>query len=88
MAHVTDYDVWHVSEEPVTVDKVIEILNRNTQMAQESCRNLISDINQERTCQCQNALASALITDPAVIPSDTRRKLSLLVDKYLAPPLS
>ena len=87
MAHVTDYDVWHVSEEPVTVDKVVEILNRNAQMAQESCRNLIYDLNQERTCACQNALANALITDPAAIPEETRQRLGLLVDKYLAPPL-
>ena len=33
MAHVTDYDVWHESEAPVTVEMVIQTLNKNTQKA-------------------------------------------------------
>jgi len=28
MAHVTDYDVWHVSEAPVSVEMVIRTLNQ------------------------------------------------------------
>jgi 5'-methylthioadenosine phosphorylase len=83
MAHITDYDVWHVSEEPVTVDKVIEILNRNTQVAQQAIRNLILNLGSDRNCECGSALASALITNPGVIPVETRQKLGLFVDKYL-----
>ena len=83
MAHVTDYDVWHVSEETVTVERVIEILNRNTQVAQEAVRNLARSLKAETSCECRSALANALITNPKVIPSSTREKLSLLVDKYL-----
>lgn len=84
MNHVTDYDVWHVSEEPVTVEMVIAILNRNTGIAQEAIRNLVSSREETRTCECGSALASALITNPDVIPDETRKKLSLLVDKYLS----
>jgi len=83
MAHVTDYDVWHVSELPVTVDMVIEILNRNTQLAQQAVRNLVRNIPEERTCSCGSALATALITHPEAIPTETRQRLGLLVDKYL-----
>jgi len=83
MAHVTDYDVWHVSEKPVTVDMVIETLNRNTHVAQQAVHRLLRDLKPDRDCACKNALASALITNPSVIPAETRRKLSLLVDKYL-----
>lgn len=82
MAHVTDYDVWHESEAPVTVDMVIQILNKNTQIAQEAIRNLVRGLKSERTCACGHALASALITDPKVIPAETREKLKLLVGKY------
>jgi len=85
MAHVTDYDVWHVSEQTVTVERVIEILNRNTQVAQEAVRNLARNLKAETSCECRSALANALITNPKVIPSSTRDKLSLLVDKYLGP---
>jgi 5'-methylthioadenosine phosphorylase len=84
MAHVTDYDVWHVSEGPVTVDKVIEILNRNTKLANQAVRNLLLDLNPERSCECSQALASALITNPAFIPAKMRQKLDLLVNKYLS----
>jgi 5'-methylthioadenosine phosphorylase len=83
MAHVTDYDVWHVSEETVTVDRVIEILNRNTQVAQEAVRNLARALTPERPCDCPRALAGALITRPDAISPDARQKLGLLVDKYL-----
>jgi len=83
MAHVTDYDVWHISEAPVTVEMVIRTLNKNTDTAQEALRVLARNLSQERACECGSALASALITNPAIIPAETRQKLDLLVGKYL-----
>jgi 5'-methylthioadenosine phosphorylase len=83
MAHVTDYDVWHISAEPVTVEMVIQTLNQNTQTAQESLRILARTIDVETECTCHSALASALITSSAVIPAETRARLNLLVGKYL-----
>ncbi len=44
MNHVTDYDVWHISEKPVTVDMVIEILNQNTDLAQRVVRSLVRNL--------------------------------------------
>ena len=84
MAHVTDYDVWHISEQPVTVEIVIEILNRNTQLAQQAIRNLARSLPEECTCDCNTALATALITHKDAIPDETRRRLGPLVDKYLS----
>jgi len=83
MAHVTDYDVWHVSEAPVTVEMVIQTLNKNTVLAQEAVRILASKLKHERDCDCEHALATALITRKDVIPAETRQKLDLLVNKYL-----
>ncbi len=83
MAHVTDYDVWHVSEAPVTVEMVIKILNQNTAAAQAAIHNLIKTLRPARSCNCGSALASALITHPSAIPPETRKKLDLLVRKYL-----
>jgi 5'-methylthioadenosine phosphorylase len=85
MAHVTDYDVWHVTEEPVTVEMVIETLNRNTEAAHQAVHNLVKSLPSGRHCECGDTLASALITRPDVIPDETRRRLALLVDKYLPP---
>ena len=83
MAHVTDYDVWHVSEAPVTVEMVIQTLNKNTAIAQEAVRILARQLKHERDCDCEHALATALITHKDVIPAKTRQKLDLLVHKYL-----
>lgn len=83
MAHVTDYDVWHVSEAPVTVERVIQTLNKNTAVAQEAVRILASSLKRERDCDCEHSLATALITRKDVIPEETRQKLDLLVHKYL-----
>ncbi len=83
MAHVTDYDVWHVSEAPVTVDMVIEILNKNTQTAQQAIRHLVYGLNPARKCDCEHALANALITQRNAIPKATKKKLELLVKKYV-----
>jgi 5'-methylthioadenosine phosphorylase len=83
MAHVTDYDVWHTSEQPVTVEMVVETLHRNTKIAQNAILSLIGSINEKTDCECHQALASALITRPEVIPVATREKLDLLVKKYL-----
>jgi 5'-methylthioadenosine phosphorylase len=84
MAHVTDYDVWHVSEDPVTVEMVIEILQANTSLTQEAVKNLVSQLPQEKTCGCNHALQDALITNPECIPPETRERLSLLVEQYLS----
>jgi len=83
MAHVTDYDVWHISAEPVTVDMVIQTLNKNTAAAQQSLRLLVKNLNDSPACNCEKALSEALITNPATIPADARKKLELLVGKYL-----
>ena len=82
MAHVTDYDVWHVSEMPVTVEMVIQILNKNTLVAQEAVRHLAKDLSEKRDCECDQALSSALITRKDIIPQSTREKVDLLIKKY------
>lgn len=83
MGHVTDYDVWHVSEAPVTVEMVIKILQKNTATAQQALRTLSHDLARESTCACSRAMELALITDPAVVAEATRKKLELLVGKFV-----
>ncbi len=84
IAHVTDYDVWRLSEEPVSVETVIAVLNHNTAIAQQAIANLAAALGSPRTCNCPHALATALITNPQFIPPATRQKLDLLVGKYLS----
>ena len=83
MAHVTDYDVWHLSETPVTVEMVIRILNKNTSIAQTAVRQLVHNLNPERDCDCGHALANTIITKRGNISKESRKKLDLLVKKYI-----
>jgi 5'-methylthioadenosine phosphorylase len=83
MAHVTDFDVWHISEETVSAQVVIQVLNRNTGVARQAIRNLLHSLSPECSCDCRNSMSTAFITDPGAIPPETRKKLDLLVRKYL-----
>jgi 5'-methylthioadenosine phosphorylase len=84
MAHVTDYDVWHQSEEAVSVDMVIKTLHQNTEIAQQTITTLVGQIADSEPCSCHNSLENAIITRRDAIPSETKKKLELLVKKYLA----
>jgi 5'-methylthioadenosine phosphorylase len=83
MAHVTDYDVWHVDEEPVTVEMLIDTLNKNVKLAQDTIRNMVDLIDPEAYCGCEDALRDALITNPKFVDPEKRKQLDLLVRKYL-----
>ncbi len=82
MAHVTDYDVWHMHEEDVTVDIVVKTLNKNTEIAQRTIQSVVENLQGESTCNCRNALENAFITHRDAIPPETIKKLGPLVDKY------
>jgi 5'-methylthioadenosine phosphorylase len=83
MAHVTDYDVWHESEETVTVEAVVRTLIANTRVAQKAVRALIPELLDDRDCDCNKALADAIITHPDAIAEETKHRLHPLVNKYL-----
>ncbi len=83
MAHVTDYDVWYASETPVTVEMVVQTLNKNTTVAQETIRQLLRNLKIERNCDCGQALSNAIITQRDAISNETRKKLDLIVKKYI-----
>ncbi|MFQ5658543.1 MAG: S-methyl-5'-thioadenosine phosphorylase, partial [Candidatus Methylomirabilales bacterium] len=83
MALVTDYDVWHEAEGDVTVEKVVAILHKNVTTAKQIIRHVVPMIRPERSCVCSQALRDAIITAPQAIPESTKKKLWLLMGKYL-----
>ncbi|NLE92755.1 MAG: S-methyl-5'-thioadenosine phosphorylase [Chloroflexi bacterium] len=85
MAHVTDYDCWHISEEPVTVEMVINTLSHNLSIAQNTLVRMVDLLAEEDYAACEfgNALNNATMTNPAKIDPETKSRLHLLVDKYL-----
>ena len=83
LAFVTDYDVWREAEEDVSVEMVVANLMKNVETARAIIRNVTVRVSPERECGCGAALETAIITGRDLIPSETREKLGLLVDKYL-----
>lgn len=84
MAHVTDYDVWHESEEPVTVEMVVRTLRRNTELAKRAIGALVADMDAwEGKFAAHHALRDAIITERDHISQEVRARLGPLVQKYL-----
>ena len=83
IAMVTDYDCWHPEHDAVTVETVISYLNKNAENACKVVRQTVDGMPRIRSCKCGSALRHAIMTDRSKIPAESKRKLSLLLDKYL-----
>ncbi|MGK2858775.1 MAG: S-methyl-5'-thioadenosine phosphorylase [Thermoanaerobaculia bacterium] len=84
MALVTDYDCWHETEEAVSVETVIEYLQKNATTATKIIRDAVSKVaRRERTCACESALRFALLSDPARVPASVKKDLAPIVGRYL-----
>ena len=89
LAMVTDYDVWHESEEDVSAEMVIANLMANTSLSQQVVRRAVSQIpTDDAACECVDALATAIITAPEVVSRELAHRLDLLVGRYLNRPAS
>ena len=85
LALVTDYDCWHPDHDAVTVAAVVKVLHANAALAQEVVRKLVPLIGAGFDSPAHHALATAIITDRTVIPSEKRAQIELLAGKYLLP---
>ena len=83
MALVTDYDVWHDTEEDVNVESVIKILQQNVQTAKAIVRAAVTQIPVARNCSGAHALRDAIITARDAIPAVVKRDLAPIVGKYV-----
>ncbi|MFC2028899.1 S-methyl-5'-thioadenosine phosphorylase [Chloroflexota bacterium] len=83
MAHVTDYDVWHTSELPVSVEMVVKTLKENTGIAIKAISHLVQNIKEDSFCSCESALESAIITNKNDISPEIIDRLGIIIDKYI-----
>lgn len=83
LTHITDYDVWHIHEAPVSVEMVVKTLNANTTAAQTTIRNVLGLLDTQQDCACQHSLEKTIITQAESILPSVREKLDLLVRRYL-----
>ncbi len=83
LALATDYDCWHETEEDVSLEMVMKTMERNIERAKAIIKEAVKLIPSERTCQCKDALKNAIVTDPAYIPEETKKRLSIIIGKYI-----
>ncbi len=83
IAMVTDYDCWHETYESVTVEAILETLHRNVERAKQIIRVALTSLPIERSCPCESALKTALVTPQHMVPLTTRRRLAPLLARYI-----
>src|SRR3989441_12046343 len=84
IAMITDYDCWHPEHASVTLAEIIANLNRNAESACSVIRRAVREMPATRECKCGRALAHAIVTEPALVPAATRRRLAAIIGKYIS----
>jgi len=82
MAHVTDYDSWHETNESVTVEMVVETLHRSAAIAKQAVANAIRLLTDAGPTPQADALQNAIMTAPDRVPAATIERLSAIIGKY------
>ncbi len=83
LAAVTDYDCWHPQHESVTIDMIIQNLNKNIENAKKMISAILKRLPPERACGCGDTLKYAIITDRKLIPEKTKKDLEIIIGKYV-----
>jgi 5'-methylthioadenosine phosphorylase len=83
LALVTDYDCWHPNHDSVTVEMIIDNLQKNALNAQLVIKEAVKKLHANPPESiAHSALKYAILTPPTKIPPATKEKLSLLTKKY------
>ena len=80
---VTDFDSWWEPVEAVNVETVLRTLKQNIDTARRLIKVAVRKTSKMRECECASALSAAIVTDPAKIPAATKKRLDLLIGKYV-----
>jgi 5'-methylthioadenosine phosphorylase len=76
LACVTDYDTWHPHHDAVTAEMIIGNLRKNVASAQAIVAAAIAALPEERSCECADALATAVVTPMGLVPDGVKRDLA------------
>ncbi len=87
MAMVTDYDCWHPEHDSVTIELVIEYLNKNSANAQKIIRDAVKRLAAEQQasgqeCQHRSAVKHAILTQRDLISDEAKQRLWAIIGKY------
>jgi len=83
LAAITDYDCWYGSHDSVSVDIILDNLKKNVANSKILLREFISLVDDSESCSCHYALKNAIVTPPEFIPQETKKKLHIIINKYI-----
>lgn len=84
LALVTDYDCWHPDHDSVTVEMIIDNLQRNAVNAQKVIQETVRRITEKPfVSDAHSALKYAILTPLDKAPTKTKETLALLLKKYI-----
>jgi 5'-methylthioadenosine phosphorylase len=79
IAVATDYDCWHDTQEDVTVEAVLAVLNKSLDTTKRVLLELATLLPDHQKSPAFGALERAVLTDDSVIPKATRAELAWLL---------
>ena len=84
IALVTDYDCWHDDHESVTVEMIVQNLQKNALNAQQVIQNAVAKIaiNPPKS-EAHQALKTSILTDLSQVSNASRDRLKVILQKYL-----
>jgi 5'-methylthioadenosine phosphorylase len=82
IAMSTDYDCWKEDEDSVGVSMVVEYMKDNNRTIAELLPLIVSGIDENRGCECRNAVEFAIMTDMSIVPKEIKSNLELFYGKY------
>ncbi len=83
LAAITDYDSWHPSHDSVTLDMVLNYLNKNVANAKAILKAAVVQVGKLKHFSASDALRSAIATAPGMIPAKKKKDLEILIGKYI-----
>ena len=83
LALSTDYDCWNEAHESVSVDQVLDTMNKNINNAKKIIKNTTELFDSRKDDYIENALKSSIISSLDSIKEDSLEKLSAIIRKYL-----
>ncbi len=84
LALVTDYDCWHPDHDSVSVEMVVANLHKNAENAQKVIQESVKRITAKPPeSSAHHALKHAILTSLEHVPTATKDKLKLILQKYI-----
>jgi 5'-methylthioadenosine phosphorylase len=84
VALATDYDCWHEGHDDVNVEDVIAVLQKNVERSKRvisEAARMIGEAPEE--IHCEGVMANAIMTSKDRITADARRRLEVLLGRYM-----